>query len=97
ATARPKQPGRHAATPLVGRDDELAVLEAGLEDALAGRGRLFVVVGPPGAGKTHLGDEIASRAKARGAKILWGRGWDGGGAPPYWPWRQAIRTLPLSE
>lgn len=88
------QPGRHAAMPVVGRDQELAVLEAGLEDALAGRGRMFVVVGPPGAGKTHLGDEIASRAKARGASILWGRGWGGGGAPPYWPWRQAIRDLP---
>jgi DNA-binding SARP family transcriptional activator len=92
ATAAP--PGRHAARPLVGRDDELAVLEAGLEDALAGRGRLFVVVGPAGVGKTHLADEIASRAKARGAAILWGRGWGGGGAPAYWPWRQAIRELP---
>ena len=94
-------PGRRAAEPLVGRDEELAVLEAGLEDALAGRGRLFVVVGPPGAGKTHLGDEIASRAKARGANILWGRGWDGGGAPAYWPWRQAIgdasSTLPQTD
>lgn len=88
------QPGRRAATPLVGREGELAVLEAGLEDALAGRGRLFVVVGPPGAGKTHLADEMASRAKARGASILWGRGWDAGGAPAYWPWRQAMRGLP---
>jgi predicted ATPase len=81
---------------LLGRDDELAVLEAGLEDALAGRGRLFVVVGPPGAGKSHLGDEVASRAKARGANIRWGRAWDGGGAPPYWPWRDAIGRLPES-
>jgi DNA-binding SARP family transcriptional activator len=91
------QPGRLAAQPLLGRDEELAVLEAGLEDALAGRGRMFIVVGPPGAGKTHLGDEIASRAKARGASILWGRGWSGGGAPPYWPWRQAIRDLPQPQ
>jgi DNA-binding SARP family transcriptional activator len=95
------QPGRRAAEPLVGRDEELVLLDAGLEDALAGRGRLFVVVGPPGAGKTHLADEIASRAKTRGANILWGRGWHGGGAPAYWPWRQAIRdastTLPQTD
>jgi DNA-binding SARP family transcriptional activator len=97
AVARPAQPGRRAATPLVGRDDELAVLDAGLEDALAGRGRLFVVVGPPGAGKTHLGDEIASRAKASGASIYWGRAWDRGGAPSYWPWRRAIRKLPAPD
>src|SRR6266545_3714204 len=86
------RPGRRAAAPVVGRDDELALLEAGLEDALAGRGRLFVVVGGPGTGKTHLGDEIASRAKARGASILWGRGWHGGGAPPFWPWSRAMRS-----
>ena len=92
--ARAAAPGRHAATPVVGREDELAVFDAGLDDALAGRGRLFVVVGPPGAGKTHLADEVASRAKGRGAAVRWGRGWDGGDAPPYWPWRQAIRELP---
>ena len=85
------QPGRRAATPVVGRDEELGVLEAGLEDALAGRGRLFVIAGAAGSGKTRLGDEIASRAKAGGARILWGRGWHGGGAPAYWPWIQALR------
>src|SRR5919201_901254 len=44
-----------------------------------------------GSGKTRLGDEIASRAKAGGARILWGRGWGGGGAPRFWPWIQALR------
>src|SRR5262249_56067038 len=78
----------------VGGDAELAVLEAGVDDALAGRGRLFLLVGPAGAGKTKLADELASRAKARGVAVRWGRGWDGGDAPPYWPWRQAIRGLP---
>ncbi len=33
--------GRRAAPPLVGRERELALLEAGLDDALAGRGRLL--------------------------------------------------------
>src|SRR5262245_59356021 len=90
-------PRRHGATPVLGREAEIAVFEAGLDDALAGRGRLFVVVGPPGAGKTRLADELASRAKARGAAVRWGRGWDGGDAPPYWPWRQAIRNLPAPD
>src|SRR5712691_7684661 len=89
------RPGRAAASPLEGRADELGLLEAGLDDALAGRGRLFVVVGEAGTGKTRLADELASSAKARGARILWGRGWAGGGAPPYWPWTQALRdSLP---
>jgi DNA-binding SARP family transcriptional activator len=95
------RPGRAAASALVGRDAELAVLEAGLEDALAGRGRLFVVVGDAGSGKTRLADELASAAKQRGSRILWGRGWDVGGAPAYWPWSQAMRdagrALPAPE
>jgi hypothetical protein len=85
------RPGRAAATPMAGRDEQLALLGAGLDDALAGRGRLFVIVGPTGSGKTRLADEVASTAKEHGARILWGRGWDGGGAPAYWPWSQALR------
>jgi DNA-binding SARP family transcriptional activator len=84
--------GRRAAGAFVGRERELQLLVAGLEDALAGRGRLFLVLGGAGAGKTRLADEVASRAKRRGARILWGRSWEEGDAPPYWPWVQAIRT-----
>jgi DNA-binding SARP family transcriptional activator len=95
------RPGRLAASPLVDRADELALLEAGLDDAISGRGRLFVVIGEAGSGKTRLADEIGSAAKQRGSRILWGRGWDGGGAPAYWPWTQALRdadrTLPTPE
>ena len=27
-----------------------------------------------------------------GAEVHWGRCWEAGGAPPYWPWAQAIRS-----
>src|SRR5439155_9572180 len=92
------RPGRAAASPLEGRAEELELLEAGLDEALAGRGRLFVVVGDAATGKTRLADELASSAKQRGARILWGRGWAGGGAPPYWPWTQALRdALPTAS
>jgi DNA-binding SARP family transcriptional activator len=85
------RPGRAAAAPLSGRDEELGLLQAGLDDAIAGRGRLFVLVGEAGSGKTRLADEIGSAAKQRGSRILWGRGWDSGGAPDYWVWTQALR------
>src|ERR1051325_7211222 len=76
----------------VGRDREIAELDAGLEDAVARRGRLFLLVGEPGVGKTRLADEIALRAHSRGIPTLWGRCWDGGDAPVYWPWSQVIRS-----
>src|SRR5439155_25585481 len=76
----------------VGRQRELAELEAGLGDALAGRGRVFLIGGEAGIGKTRLVDELASRARDRGARVLWGRCWEAGGAPAYWPWVQALRS-----
>ncbi|MDP2710924.1 MAG: AAA family ATPase [Solirubrobacteraceae bacterium] len=78
---------------LVGRDRELAELRQGLEGALAERGRLFMVAGDPGVGKTALADAIGTEAVAAGATVLWGRAWDGGGAPSYWPWLRILRRL----
>src|ERR1051326_229988 len=75
----------------VGRDRELTELNAGLDDALSGCGRFFLLCGEPGIGKTRLADEVAARAAQRGARVLWGRCWEGGGAPAYWPWVQIIR------
>jgi DNA-binding SARP family transcriptional activator len=77
----------------VGRERELAELLAGLEDALSGRGRLFLISGEPGIGKSRLADELANRAALRGAQLLFGRAWEAGGAPAFWPWVQALRTL----
>jgi hypothetical protein len=77
----------------VGRDREVAELAAGLEDAVGGRGRLFLVAGEPGIGKTWLAEHLAGRAIRRGTRVLWGRCWEGGGAPPFWPWAQMIGTL----
>ena len=52
----------------VGRQRELADLKAALEEALAGRGRLAMLVGEPGIGKTRTAQELASYAEAR---ALW--------------------------
>jgi DNA-binding SARP family transcriptional activator len=76
----------------VGRERELAELLAGLEDALAGQGRLLLLGGEPGIGKSRLAEELASRARERGARVLSGRCWEAGGAPAYWPWVQSLRS-----
>src|SRR6266540_1978098 len=77
----------------VGRDREVAELAAALEDAVGGRGRLFLVAGEPGIGKTWLAEHLAGLAVERGVGVLWGRCWEGGGAPPFWPWAQLIGAL----
>jgi len=77
----------------VGRERELAELRAGLADTVAGRGRLFLISGEPGIGKTRLAEEVCTDAAATGAAVVWGRCWEGGGAPAYWPWVQVFRRL----
>jgi len=81
-----------AAPIFIGRDSELAELLAGLDDTAAGSGRLFLVAGEPGIGKSRLAYEAAARARDRGFKVAWGRCWEAGGAPVYWPWVQSLRT-----
>jgi eukaryotic-like serine/threonine-protein kinase len=76
----------------VGRERELAELVCGLDDAFAGRGRLVLVVGEPGIGKSRLAEELIACARTRGARVLVGRCWEAGGAPAYWPWVQSLRA-----
>ena len=76
----------------VGRDGELSELLAALDEATAGNGQLVVLSGEAGIGKSRLAEELALEATARGHDVLWGRCWEAGGAPAYWPWVQALRA-----
>ncbi|HEV7807073.1 MAG TPA: AAA family ATPase [Solirubrobacteraceae bacterium] len=82
---------------LVGRERELAQLDAALTDAFARRGGLVVVTGEPGIGKTALARAFVEHAGTRGAAWAWGTCWDGGGAPANWPWVQIVRELARRE
>jgi eukaryotic-like serine/threonine-protein kinase len=75
----------------IGRRRELAELDSGLSDAISGRGRLFLLSGEPGIGKSRLADEFSTMAARRGVAVIWGRCWEGSGAPAYWPLIQIIR------
>ena len=70
----------------------MAVLTSVLDDALSGQGRLVMLAGEPGIGKTRTAQELASLAEAKGAQVLWGRCYEEEGTPPYWAWVQAIRS-----
>ena len=52
---------RRAGGVFVGRERELSELLVGVDDALEGRGRLFLVAGEPGIGKSRLTDELGRR------------------------------------
>lgn len=75
----------------VGRERELRQLQRVYDDAASGRGRLVMLVGEPGIGKTRTAEELAAYARGRGALVLWGPCHEGEGAPAYWPWVQILR------
>ena len=88
----PQPAGPRDAEAFVGRSHELAVLSGALHQAATGDARLALVSGEPGIGKTELARAFARAAAASGALVLWGSAWEDGGAPPYWPWVQVLRS-----
>ena len=84
---------RSSEAAFVGREHELEYGLRTLEDALGARGRLLLLAGEPGIGKSRMADELAEVARRRGFHVVWGRCWEAGGAPAYWPWVQSLRAL----
>jgi tetratricopeptide (TPR) repeat protein len=83
-----RSPGR-----FVGRDAELAILARAGSRAAAGHRQVVVVSGEAGIGKTHLCERAAERAERDGWRVVWGRCWPYGGAPPLWPWPAVLADL----
>jgi AAA ATPase-like protein len=77
----------------LGRARELERLEAIVGHALAGRGGSALIVGDAGMGKTRLLERVAERARERGLVCAWGRGWELGEAPSFWPWQEMLQAL----
>lgn len=77
----------------VGRAGEAELLAGRLDDARSGSGRLVLITGEPGIGKTRLAQETAARAAALSVPVAWGRASDDEGSPPYWLFRQIVRAL----
>jgi len=61
-----------------------------------GRGSTLVVTGEPVSARRRLArHRLAAEAEARGARVAFGRAWEVGGAPAFWPWSQALGELGL--
>jgi class 3 adenylate cyclase/tetratricopeptide (TPR) repeat protein len=83
-------PGR---APLVGRDDELAVLESALARALDGQAQVVGVVGEAGVGKSRLCEEFARSASERGVTVRRAAGLSHARAVPLLPILELLRDF----
>jgi AAA ATPase domain/FAD binding domain len=91
-----RKPSATRKTGPFGRGDVLAELRRVVDEAVAGRGHLLLLLaGEAGIGKTTMLTAAAGFAESRGARVAWGWGWPGEGAPGYWPWVQVMRMLGL--
>lgn len=79
------------AEPFVGRAAVLEQLIEVLERVEAGAGRLILVSGEAGIGKSRLLSELSMLANARGFSTWHGSCYAGGVAPAYWPWIELLR------
>lgn len=91
---RDAEPQRHVwsapVIPLIARDADLAALEETLDDARRGTGRVRVLAGDAGMGKTRLARELSRRAEERGCAALWGGCRELELALPFLPFSEAI-------
>ncbi len=78
--------------PFVGRARALETLGNALDRTRSGEGQLVLLVGDAGIGKTRTLSALAERARAHGFSVWEGAAYDGGGAPPYWPWIEVLRA-----
>jgi hypothetical protein len=78
---------------LVGRRAEIEMLAEAVDELRSGSGSLVLLVGEPGIGKSRLAEETARLAEAAQLRAVFGRAWEAGGAPAFWPWIQVLRGL----
>src|SRR5712692_9127854 len=84
-------PGPGSRTPFVGRQRELALVLARLDEAASGNGGVVLIGGEPGAGKTRLVQELAERVTTQNRLVLIGRAYDLDLTPPYVAIAEALR------
>lgn len=76
--------------PLVGRARELDVLRRAIE-SVGTDGRVLVIAGEPGIGKTRLAAEVAAGVRAAGGSTLEARAYAGEASIPYGPVVELLR------
>ena len=80
--------------PIVGREAELSRLDQALDEAWADSGRLVVLSGDAGVGKSRLLEAVASRAVERGGLTMRGRCFESEQVLPFALWVDLLRSEP---
>jgi class 3 adenylate cyclase/tetratricopeptide (TPR) repeat protein len=75
---------------LVARTAEMSKLLVALEEVQRGAGRLVMLVGEPGVGKTRLAQEVSLVARERGFGIITGRCYAPQETVPYYPFLEVL-------
>lgn len=78
----------------VGRGEEVQRLSVALQEAANGKGSAWLVQGESGVGKSRLLDEIRVQALVKGAWVMRGQAFEGGGLS-YQVWRNILPELIL--
>lgn len=81
-----------AETPLIGRETELVHLRRMLREILRGQGRVVLLTGEAGIGKSRLIEELAAEATRHGCRVLLGRAYETEQILPFRPWVDALRA-----
>ena len=91
--ARLEAGDRASRTPFTGRAAELSALQALVRDARAGDGRLVLLVGDAGVGKSRTIHELREQIGAGEMRVVIGRCRSYGGISPYLPIVEVLRDL----
>ena len=76
----------------VGRDEEMAILQAALVRARAGEGQVVAIVAAAGTGKSRLCAEFLDRCRGEGLTVLEGHGVSHGKSVPFLPILELFRA-----
>lgn len=79
--------------PIIARQHEVSHLLSVLDEVTGGAGRLVMLAGEPGVGKTRLAQELTTVARARGFLLASGRCYEPEGVVPYYPFLEALTAV----
>src|SRR5262245_36405223 len=82
-----------AGSPLAGRETEMALLATAIDEVTRGTGRRVMIEGEAGSGKGRLTQEAERLVRPRGWAATSGCAHESSGAPAFWPWISALRSL----